>query len=160
MVNIRDIHDLLNKTPFFQGVENEHLKTIAGCGKLVHFNAGEFLIREGETADMFYLIRKGEVAIECYIPGQGAMHVARIGAGDVTGFSWLFPPYRNSFDSHAISDVSAIALDGECLRGKAEYDHELGYHLMRLFAELMLERLQATRRQMLDVYANTSAQNS
>ena len=66
----------------------------------------------------------------------------------------MFPPYRNNFDSLALTDVSAVALDGECLRGKAEADHELGYQLMKRFAQVMLNRLQATRLQVMDVYAN------
>lgn len=154
MGEIRNIRDLLVENPFFDGMAEPHLETMSGCGMLVRFKAGEFLIREGDPADTFYLIRDGEVAIECHIPAAGALSVARIGAGEVTGYSWLFPPYRNSFDSHALTDVSAVALSGSCLRDKAEADRELGYQLMKRFAQVMLERLQATRRQMLDVYAN------
>lgn len=157
MVDIKDIRTLLAENPFFEGMSNAHMKTIAGCGKLVHFKAGEFLIREGDHADTFYLVRHGDVAVETHIPAEGALSIARIGAGGITGYSWLFPPYRNSFDSLALSDVSAVALNGKCLRGKAEADHELGYQLMTRFAQVMLDRLQATRRQMLDVYTNGGA---
>ena len=157
MGEVKTIRDLLMEAPFFEGMTEDHLQTMSGCGKLVHFKSGEFLIREGEAADTFYLIREGEVAIESHIPAVGALSVARVGAGGVTGYSWLFPPYRNSLDSLALRDVSAIALDGNCLRGKAEADHELGYHLMKRFAQMMLERMQAARRQTLDVYAEGGA---
>ena len=46
----------------------------------------------------------------------------------------------------------AIALDGKCLRGKCDDDHSLGYELMKRFAHIMEERLQATRLQLLDLY--------
>lgn len=154
MVDMKDIHTLIAENPFFAGMSDEHLETMSGCGRLVHFKPGEYLLREGDEADTFYLIRDGDVAIESDIPAAGAASVARVGAGGITGYSWLFPPYRNSFDSIALTNVSAVALDGECLRGKAEADHELGYQLMKRFAQVMLDRLQATRRQMLDVYAN------
>ena len=154
MVNIKSIHHLLAENEFFVGMSSAHLKTLAGCGKLAHFKEGDFLIKEGDHANAFYLIRSGSVAIECHAPASGEHSIARIGAGDVTGYSWLFPPYRNNFDSLALSDVSAIVLNGQCLRGKAEQDHELGYQLMKRFAQVMLDRLQATRHQMLDVYAN------
>ena len=150
--HIKNIDALLAENPFFQGMLIEHLKVIAGCGKLVQFKAGEFLLREGDGADTFYAIRRGEVAIESHVPSKGSLSIARIGAGGITGYSWLFPPYRNSFDSRAMTKVSALALNGACLRGKAEADHELGYHLMKRFAQVMLDRLQATRLQMLDVY--------
>ena len=50
-----------------------------------------------------------------------------------------------------------IAFDGACLRGKCEADHELGYQLMSRFAADMIERLQATRLQLLDVYGAAPA---
>ncbi len=160
MGEIRNIHQLLAENPFFEGMSEAHLKTMAGCGKLVHFREGEFLLREGEKADTFYLVRDGGVAIESHDPASGPLSVTRIAAGGVTGFSWLFPPYRNSFDSLALTKVSALALDGACLRGKAEADHELGYQLMKRFAQLMLDRLKATRRQLLDVYANVKVKDA
>lgn len=153
MTEVRDIRSLLGENPFFEGISAAHLATIAACGRLVRFKPGEFLLREGEQADTFYLIRRGEVAIESAVPAAAPVSLARVGAGGITGYSWLFPPHRNSFDSLALTDVSAVALDGACLRGKTEADHELGYQLMKRFAQVMLDRLQATRRQMLDVYA-------
>ena len=48
--------------------------------------------------------------------------------------------------------VSAIAFDGACLRGKCEADHDLGYELMQRIAQVIIERLQATRLRLLDVY--------
>lgn len=154
MVEIRSIRSLLAENPFFEGMPAAHLETMGGCGKLVRFKAGEFLLREGDEADTFYLVREGEIAIESHLPTAGALSVARVGAGGITGYSWLFPPHRNSFDSLALTDVSAVALDGKCLRGKAEADHELGYQLMKRFAQVMLDRLQATRLRVLDIYSN------
>lgn len=154
MVNIKDIRTLLAENPFFENMSDAHLETMAGCGKLVRFKAGEFLLREGDEANTFYLVREGEVSIESYVPAAGPLTISRVGAGGVAGFSWLFPPYRNNFDSLALTDVSAVALDGECLRGKVEADHKLGYQLMKRFAQVMLDRLQARRRQLMDIYAN------
>ena len=154
MVEIKRIRQLLGESPFFNGMSADDLDTMAGCGRLVRFKAGDFLLHGGEKADNFYLIREGIVSIESYVPAAGSVVVARVEAGGVTGFSWLFAPHRNNFDSLALTNVSAIALNGECLRGKAEADHELGYQLMKRFAQLMLERLQEARVQMLDVYAN------
>ncbi|MBB4284587.1 Crp/Fnr family transcriptional regulator [Roseospira goensis] len=154
MVSIKPIRTLLAENPFFAGLSDDQFETMSGCGTIVHFKAGAFLLREGGAADTFYLIRNGVVAIESSSPAGGPLSVARVGAGGIAGYSWLFPPYRNAFDALAISHVSAVALDGACLRGKAEADHELGYQLMKRFAQVMLDRLQATRRQMLDVYGN------
>jgi len=70
----------------------------------------------------------------------------------VVGWSWLFAPYRWQFDGRAVQPCSLVSFDGARLRARCEADHELGYELMRRFAESIVERLQATRHQLLDVY--------
>jgi CRP/FNR family cyclic AMP-dependent transcriptional regulator len=50
----------------------------------------------------------------------------------------------------------AIALDGKCLREKCEKDHDLGYEIMKRFAVIIAERLEATRLQLLDIYGINS----
>ena len=64
----------------------------------------------------------------------------------------LAAPYRAEFDARAMEPVRAIAIDAKCLRGKCEEDHHLGYEMMKRFLPLVVERLHATRMQILDVY--------
>ncbi|MEO0330638.1 MAG: cyclic nucleotide-binding domain-containing protein [Bacteroidota bacterium] len=158
MVKIRHINDLLAEAPLFEGMKPEQLEILAGCGKLAHFHKGEFLLKEGEAADRFFLIRNGEVAIESHLPG-GVLTIAKADEERVVGYSWLFPPYRNQFDARATTDVDVIVLDGKCLRDKTHQDHELGYQFMKRFAALMLQRMQAARRQLLDIYGKPSEAN-
>ena len=73
-------------------------------------------------------------------------------AGEVFGWSWLFPPYRWHFDVQALDLTRALVFDGQCLRAKCEADHDLGYALMQRFAQVIVQRLQATRLQLLDLY--------
>jgi len=125
---------------------------IVGCAANVRFEAGEYIFREGEDANQFYIIRHGKVALELFTPERGVLTIQTLGAGDVLGWSWLFPPYRWRFDARALELTRAIALDGTCLRNKCDEDHNLGYELVKRFAQIIIERLQATRLQLLDVY--------
>ena len=100
------------------------------------------------------MIRQGSVAIESFVPTRGAVTIETIEAGDVLGWSWLFPPYRWHFDARALSIVRATVFDALCLRQKCESDAELGYALMGRFAQVLIERLQWTRFRLLDVYGN------
>lgn len=146
------LEPILAQHPFLKDLEPRHLQTIVGCAANVRFDAGQFIFREGEAAKHFYIIRHGKTALEIFVPGRGPVTIQTLGAGDVLGWSWLFPPYRWHFDARAIELTRAIALDGECLRGKCEADHDLGYELIKRFANVIVERLQATRLQLLDVY--------
>ncbi len=156
MGKTKHVREYLAEATFFAGMEAAHLDLLSGYGELMHFNAGDFLLKEGETADCFYLTLQGDVSIESYVPGRSLLIISKVGAAGLVGYSWLFPPYRNAFDARAVTEVKAVRLNGSCLRGKAEEDHELGYQLMKRFAAIMLQRMQATRRQMLDVYGKVA----
>ena len=151
------LEPLLRDHPFLKGLEPEYLALLAGCATNVRFGEGSFLFREGGPADRCFLIREGKVALEIAASGRGSIIVQTLAAGDVAGFSWLLEPHRWQFDARAIEPVRAVALDGVCLRGKCADDPRLGFELMRLFARLAVQRLQATRLRLLDVYGNTSA---
>ncbi|MGD0204832.1 MAG: cyclic nucleotide-binding domain-containing protein [Dehalococcoidia bacterium] len=143
---------ILAEHPFFKGLEEPYLQLLVGCASNVRFNAGEVVFREGEQANQFYLIRQGKVAVETFAPGRGPIIVQTLKEGEVVGWSWLVAPYRWRFDGRAIELTRAIALDGECLRGKCEEDHNLGYELMKRVSHVMEKLVEATRLQLLDVY--------
>jgi CRP/FNR family cyclic AMP-dependent transcriptional regulator len=151
-VSERGIAELLVEASVFEGLREEQLQLIAGCGKIAAAEAGESLFREGDDAEVFYLVRHGRLALELHMPGRGELTISTHGPGELVGWSWLFPPYRWHLDGRVVERLSAVVFDGACLRGKAEADHELGYELMKRFAAQMVERLQATRLQLIDVY--------
>lgn len=148
------LEPILAGHPFFAGLHERHLRLLVGCASNVRFDAGEFLLKQGEEADRFYLIRSGKAALEVYAPGQGSITIQTIGEGEIVGWSWLTPPYRWHLDGRALELTRAIAIDGACLRGKCEADHELGYELHKRFTPIIVQRLQATRLQLLDIYGS------
>lgn len=151
---ITTLEPILAEHPFFSGLRPEYLKLVTGCASNVRFDAGQQVARAGEEANTFYIIRQGKVAVEVFAPGQGMIMIETLGDGDVCGWSWLFPPYRTHFDSRALELTRAIALDGKCLRGKCENDPALGFDLLKRVAGVMVQRLQAARLQLLDVYGS------
>jgi CRP/FNR family transcriptional regulator, cyclic AMP receptor protein len=149
---VETIEATLHEVPLFQGLAREELELIAGCGANVRFREGELLFRDGEEASTFYLLRHGSVALETFVPARGPVTIETLEAGEVVGWSWLFPPYRWHFDARALSLVRATSFDGACLRTKCESDARLGYDLMSRFAQVVIDRLQWTRLRLLDVY--------
>lgn len=150
------LEPILAEHPFFQGLPPEDIRLLTGCASNVVFKAGEAVCREGDEANLFYLIRQGRVALEIYAPERGQVTLQTIGAGEVVGWSWLIPPYKWRFDVRAVELVRAIALDGKCLRGKCDENPRLGYELLKRVAQVFTERLLATRLQLLDVYGDRS----
>lgn len=149
-----DVAQMVSAHPLFAGLPGELLDTVAGCARNVAFRPGGLLLAENDPADTLYLVRRGAVAIEIHAPGRGPITIETVGPGAVVGWSWLVPPYRCHFDARASTPVGAVALDGACLRSKAETDPVLGYALMKRVATVLVERLQMTRVRLLDVYGD------
>lgn len=152
METVEFFQRVLEETPLFQGMREEHLATIAGCARNARFRAGELLFSEGGEAGDFYIVREGRIAVDIPTQTQHDLRIATLENGEVVGWSWLFPPYRWKFNARAVEDTRVISLDGACLRGKCEHDTDLGYSLMKRFSSVIIARLQSTRMQVLDVY--------
>ncbi|MDP3063706.1 MAG: cyclic nucleotide-binding domain-containing protein [Chloroflexota bacterium] len=150
------LEPVLAAHPFLKGLAPHHVSVLMGCASNVRFDAGQFLFHEGKEANHFYIVRHGRVALEIAAPGRSPIIVQTIGVGEVLGWSWLLPPYRWHFDARAVELTRAIALDGSCLRTKCEQDHDLGYELLKRFTAEVVDRLQATRLQLLEVYGTPS----
>ncbi len=153
-MQIETFERILAAHPFFMGLAEPDLATLVGCASNVTFDAGSFLFRTGEPAERFYLVRHGTVALESFVAGRGALVVETIEPGEVLGWSWLFPPFKWHFDARATTFVRALALDGACLRAKCEKDPALGFHFMQRFAQIIVQRLEATQLQLMDVYGS------
>jgi CRP-like cAMP-binding protein len=147
-----DIAALVAHHPLLAGLPGHTIDHVAGCARNVAIDTGQLLLAEGEAADTLYLVRRGRVAIEIHTPGHGPLCVETLGPGDALGWSWLFPPYRWRFDARALEPVGALSVDGTCLRDKADADPVFGYALMKRVAAVTIERLQATRLRLLDLY--------
>ena len=142
---------------FFNGLDPRFVALVVGCARNVRFEAAEYLFREGGAASEFYLVRHGRVALEMAAPGGASITFQTLGEGEVVGLSWFLPPYRWAYDARALELTRAISLDAVCLRAKLEQDHDLGYEVMRRFVPVLIERLQSTRLQILDVYGKPPA---
>jgi len=80
--------------------------------------------------------------------------IETLGDGDILGWSWLFSPYQWHFDARAKQLSRAVAIDGKTLREQCEEDHDLGFELMKRFASIVVERLQAAQVQLMDLYGS------
>jgi CRP/FNR family transcriptional regulator, cyclic AMP receptor protein len=148
---------MLREHPFFTGVEPADLDEVVGCAMNVRFGAGQYLFREGEAADRFYIVREGRVALEAYAPGRGPLVVDSAESGEIVGLSWLFPPHTWQLDARAVVPVRAVAIDGACLRAKCDQNTRLGYLLMQRLSSVAHRRMQSARMRLIDLYGDSRA---
>jgi CRP-like cAMP-binding protein len=135
--------------PFLAGLRPHHVKLLADCAMAKHFAADEYLFRQGEFANRFYLIEEGEIVLESLNAEGEPVVVERVGPGKLVGWSWLFPPYVWHFDARATRPTEAIFFYGTILREYCEREPSLGYELFKRMSVVMIERLQNARVQLL-----------
>ena len=134
--------------PFVAGMNRAQLALLTDCAMVVHFNPGELIFREGELANRFYLIESGKVILESTGKWGNRVIIDKVGAGDLLGWSWMFPPYVWHFSARAVERTEAIFFYGTILREYCERDHSLGYELFKRMSAVMVKRLQAAREKM------------
>ena len=115
-VTIHSFEKILAEHPFFKDLSGPHLDTVVGCVANVVSQPGEFIFREGETADRFYMIARARWPSRSASPTRGRWPSKRPGR-QILGCSCLFPPYHANFDARALDAIRAIALDARaCAR--------------------------------------------
>ena len=149
--------EILERHPFFQRLKPEQLREIALHCEQDSFEPGEYIFKEGRAANLFYLILHGQVAIEIHDPGNEPLIIQTLVEEDLLGWSWFFPPYRWHFDARAVSPVRVLAFDGKWLRERVTADPELGTLFLTQVTRIIFDRLQATRLQLMDIYAQKAS---
>lgn len=145
------LKEFIAELPFLRGLSESHLQALMDCAMPQEFREGETIFREGDPANRFYLILEGEVALESENGDETAVLIEKIGVGDVLGWSWLFPPYYWHFTARTTKRTKAVFFYGTRIRQLCDEDPVLGCELMKRIAAVVIERLQATRKELLEL---------
>ena len=139
------------KHPLFKGLAPQYLNLLGEVAMLKNFAADEVIFREGDPANRFYAILDGEIALESSRRDANPIRLQTIGAQDVLGWSWLFPPYYWHFDARALKPTKAVFFYGTWLRENCERDHEFGYELIKRVSAVVIARLQTARKRVVEL---------
>jgi CRP/FNR family transcriptional regulator, cyclic AMP receptor protein len=145
----------LARHPLFQGLDSTHIARIAGHAEERAIPADQRVFTQDTEASHFFILKEGTVAVEIPALDGEPLTIQNLGAGATIGWSWLIPPYRWLFDARATSSCVVVAVDGKSLRAACDENPVLGYELMKRFAALMAERLNAARQAAVRHYQGT-----
>ena len=146
------LKETLANHPVFKDLSPKHIDFVTGCASERSFKADTFIFKTGEPAEEFYLMNAGKVGLEVYAPPKGPLNILTLSEGEMLGWSWLFEPFTWHFDARTIKDTEVYAFDAIEMREAFEKDHEFGYVFTKCFGHIMMQRLAATRLQLLDVF--------
>ncbi len=146
-------HSLKNH-PFFAKLKPEYLDLIAGHTAVESFKPGEYIFAQGDSAEKFYIITKGKVNIEISEFSSHPFSIQTLHDGDILGWSWFIAPNQWRFSAHAVEKTELIVIDGKTLKDACEKNHDLGYEIYRRLADVFVQRLEATRYQLMEIYSH------
>lgn len=142
---------LAREQPFFRGLDPQDADQLASLAREVRFEKDEVIYREGEECQDFYLVVSGRVVLEI-TPPSGAFPFDTVEAGDEFGWTAVLGSHDRVLQARALQDTRALAFDAARLRALCESDRAFGYDLMRKLLSSAVERLQAVRLEVMDLY--------
>jgi CRP-like cAMP-binding protein len=145
----------MSPRPFLEGMRKQHVRYLNEIALRTNFAEGEWIFREGERADRFYLIEEGSVIITSRMPIYSHIVIQTLGAGNAVGWSGLFKPYRWHLDARADEPTRVLSFRAARLREQCKRDPKLGYELMERVGYMLIQRFQAARLKLLNAHAVT-----
>lgn len=113
----------------------------------VNFKKGDYIFREGEQADVMYMIHKGRVQISKGI-GTFDEKIRILGEGEFIGEMAVINSMPRSANAMAVDDCVLIKMDRESFDKTIQKNHEFSVSVIQLLSD----RLRETD-EMLMVYA-------
>lgn len=126
---------------------------LQALGRPTSYVAGAEIVREGAVVTDLGIVTRGRLALRLFVPGRGQLTILTVEPGDVFDWSAVVPPYRASSTIVAVEPTEAIAYDAAALRTALAEDPLLAAVVYPRLLAAVSRRLQATRLQLLDLFA-------
>ena len=149
-MNNQAIAEYLSDHEFFSELSVDIIKLLCESVRSLEIKKGEVLFRQGEHADKFYIVRNGRVSVQIPAIMGPTLEVQTLSTNRILGWSWLISPYQWRFQAKAEEDSTLLEFDGAAILARCEQDPKVGYELLKKFAALMAERLEASRQKLMD----------
>ena len=135
---------------------SEAVSRLVEIGEFRELRSGGVLFREGDENPEFYLLLSGHLGLDMHVPGRGDVRVITLGPGDLVAWSAILGG-RMTTSAVALDEIKMIGIDAQRANELCRTDHVFGYHWMRAVALALSRRLLATRLQLLDLFADSTA---
>jgi len=121
----------------FPQLAGPELESLGAEAERLSFAAGDTIIAEGDAADRFYVIAKGEVAVGRRSPDGEEIKLASLGRGQFFGEVGILAEMRRTATVRAVGDVVVLALTWQKFQELLERSDRAA----RDFSEIAKERL-------------------
>jgi len=145
----------LRQYDLFDFMGEKELEAVVAIAKEKEYQKGDVIIESGQPAETFYFLAEGNVAYYYVVTTENdpyykkEYHISDIDAGEIFGISALIEPYKYTATLRVDKPSRVIEISASDLRSLCDTDPKLAYGLMQAVAKAAIERLEATRIQLI-----------
>lgn len=148
------LNNLLRQMPVFGGLNDESLSFIVERSDVDKFSSGEYFFRQGDSANEFYVIKSGTVAVERDWNGH-AVELNRFGVGDCFGEMAIVDLEPRSASVHAIDNCEVLMISRKNLAGLYKNDLEQYAMIMMNMGREISRRLRIADQRLFEIDRQT-----
>jgi signal transduction histidine kinase len=138
----RPIIDALRTVPVFKDLTEEQLTWLADEGKELRYEPGELLVREGDPAELMFVLLEGEVRYQASTP-DATVYIGR--AGKVTGMLPFSRLTHYSGNVRVTQKAWGLSLHKDQFPEMLFFIPELGPRLVGVMADRIREQARQTQ---------------
>ncbi|RLB29341.1 MAG: hypothetical protein DRH11_16125 [Deltaproteobacteria bacterium] len=147
MVSIED----LRKIDVLDNLTDPMLENMRPLVQLQLFGDGAVIFKEGQEADLFYMLLTGKVLLEVEAAKDVTISLESMKPGYSFGWSALVPDSLYTAYSICVEPCEVMSISGEKFRDLLEQDHSIGYRFMEAVVRILKRRLERRTDQFLKV---------
>jgi CRP-like cAMP-binding protein len=129
-----EVASALSRVPLFSGISDESMARLAAVTGEQDFDAGHFIVLQGQVGTGLYVILDGSVRVE-----RGSEELAVLGPGDFFGELSVIDQQPRSASVQAVEPTRCLALASWDLLDLLEKDPKLSLNLIRALAARVRE---------------------
>ena len=136
-----DLATRLSSIPLYADLNEDERADVAVGLRLLRFNQGDIIVRQGAKADGLYFILRGEAEVTIALPGGGEQWVADLTEGNLIGELAMIRSAPRNATVRAKSFVEAVYADWRLLTAALAQLRPGAFKVFRNISSVLAERM-------------------
>ncbi len=145
--------DALSQVYLFRELTPHEMERLLSISKEKKAKKNEFIFKEGDIGDAFYLIVTGSVRISTLVPGVGEEALTILKEGEYFGEMALIDDAPRSASAIANDDTILLRIGKKDFRKLLEKQTDIAYKLLWVFTKTLSARLRKTDEQLKSIFS-------
>jgi len=145
MVTIKDLKAIV----ILGFLTDDMIDKILPITESLKFDEGEVVFREGESAEIFYMVRRGKILLEQRISEKITISMGTVKPGYAFGWSAMLGGTTYTSDAVCAERSDIFSINGIELTRLLDKDHSMGYMMTQRVLRIIKKRLEIRTEQFL-----------